>query len=125
MSDFNRMEEMLSTLITMVGGMREDMNEMRGDINEMREDINELKVEQAKMRDDINELKVEQAKMREDINELKVEQAKIRTDNETKHKEIMNMLHVIKAEQDYVWDKTVHNERDIVKIREEVRLLKE
>lgn len=39
-------------------------------------------------------------------------------DNARRHDEILYELKVMKIDQDFIWDKAVRNEREIIKIRE-------
>jgi hypothetical protein len=82
-------EEMLSQLIGMVGNMREDLLGVKEEICVIKEDLQGVKEEQVK------------------INQL----------SEIRHKEIMNKFDLLVIDQDYIWEKSARNEREIAKLK--------
>jgi regulator of replication initiation timing len=89
-----RIEDMLSNLITMVGSIN------------------------SKLQSSLEE----QAAMRSDISAIQKEQSAMRSEMETRHSEIMDKLKIIQADQDYIWEKSARNEREIAKIKNRVQL---
>jgi hypothetical protein len=85
----DRMEDMLSNLITMVGNLNQQFQEMKMEMNEMKNDHQEMKNEQILMR----------------------------SDNERQFAKIHKTLAEIRSDQDYIWEKAVRNEREIAKLK--------
>jgi chromosome segregation ATPase len=115
MSENNRMEEMLSTLITLVGTIRSDQEIMREDFKELKTEINGIKGE-------LTDIKTELSGIKTEINDMKSEIKDIHNEGEKKHKEILDKLSLIEADQDHIWDKAVRNEREIVKLKKQYEL---
>jgi regulator of replication initiation timing len=84
MSDQN-IENMLSQLIRMVGTMQADLQEMKRDQQEM---------------------KLDQQEMNTRLDKIEVKQ-------EEQHKEILERFERLERDQDFIWEKTVKNERDL------------
>ncbi|PLR86583.1 hypothetical protein CVD25_03715 [Bacillus canaveralius] len=95
-----KIEEMLTNLITMVGGMRSEQQSMRED--------------QASMRSELVLMREDQAAMKTEITAIKEDQAAMRTEMDGRHREIMVKLNEMKADQDYTWQIAVGNQREIV-----------
>jgi rubrerythrin len=84
---FNKIEDMLSQLIHMVGTMKAEQEEMKADLGT-------VKREQGELKDTVNILK---------------------RDNEHAHKEMLETLKSLESDQDFIWQKAVKNERDIAR----------
>ncbi|RSK55253.1 hypothetical protein [Bacillus canaveralius] len=98
-----KIEEMLTNLITMVGGMRSEQQIMKED--------------QASMRSELVLMREDQAAMKTEITAIKEDQAAMRTEMDGRHREIMVKLNEMKADQDYTWQIAVGNQREIVKLK--------
>lgn len=103
-------EEMLSQLIRMVGSIQPVILEMKSEITEIKSEITEMK-------SDISEIKCEQKSMREELQELKERQAQFELKSDNRHQEVMRAIHSLKADQDYIFQKAVRNEREIEKLK--------
>jgi hypothetical protein len=84
-----RMEEMLTNLITIVGNGNQLQKEM----------------------------KREQQEMKKELIEMKEEQSIMRIENEKQFSEIHKKLSDIQLDQDHIWEKVVRNERELAKIK--------
>jgi chromosome segregation ATPase len=134
----NRMEEMLSTLISMVGSIRKDqesfkiqLNDMQQDIKALQQDIVIVKQDIVEIKEDIKALQQDMVIVKQDIAEMKQDIAglkhenksihqemnEMKLENEKHHQETLNEFKVLKADLDLIWDKTVKNEREIAKIK--------
>ncbi|MDX5474992.1 MAG: hypothetical protein LPK00_05590 [Bacillaceae bacterium] len=98
----DKMEDMLSQLIQMVGSMKVDQEEMK------KEQL-EMKIEQ-------KEMKQTQKSFEQLLHELKYTQEKMVADNERDHHEILKRLKGLERDQDFIWEKSVRNERDIIRL---------
>ena len=101
-----RLEGMMSQLITMVGnmhnsiiGIQKDMNGMQKDINGMQKDMNEIQTVQKE-----HGLKFEAIELRMD---------KMETKNDLRHREVLNQMKRLERDQDFIWEKAVRNEREL------------
>ncbi|WP_156288177.1 hypothetical protein [Oceanobacillus salinisoli] len=101
---FDRLEDMMTTLINTVGKIMENQT------TTMSNDINEIKTEQSSMRDDINEIKTEQNSMQDKMDEMQKE-------NDTRHKEVIEKLTSIEADQEHIWGKSARNEREFARFK--------
>ena len=84
-----KIEEMLSQLITMVGGIREEQTSM----------------------------KEEQVSFRHELQGMKEELNSLRDESEIRHHEIMDRLSSLEFDHELTWEKTVRNEREIGKMK--------
>ena len=91
----DKMEDMLSQLIQMVGSMKVDQEEMKQEQKGMKQ---------------------KQQLTEQLLHELKYTQEKMAEDNEREHGEILKRLKGLERDQDFIWEKSVRNERDIIRI---------
>lgn len=113
----DRMEEMISTLITMMGSfkseIRSEITEVKAEITGVKSEVIELKTEITEIKTEINEMKTEidgiinsQLSMQEELRQM-------REENNGRHSEIISRFEILEANQEHTWEKTVMNERDI------------
>ena len=110
-------EEMLSQLIRMVGTIQPTIEGLKSEITEIKADIGGIKSEITEMKSDIGEIKCEQKSIREELQELRYRQAQFELKSENRHQEVMRAIHSLKADQDYIFQKTIRNEREIEKLK--------
>lgn len=101
--DSNKIEDMLSQLIRMVGSMQTEQQSMKSDMLEMKQEMLSMKQDMFEMKQDI-------ANLKQDI---------IRIDEKAdkRHVEILKELRSLKIDQDFTWEKAVRNERDIEQLK--------
>ncbi|MEW8988098.1 MAG: hypothetical protein AB2401_14070 [Bacillus sp. (in: firmicutes)] len=87
-----RLEGMMSQLITMVGNLHNSMSEMQKDMKEMQT------------------VQKEHGQKFESI-ELRMD--KMETKNELRHQEVLHQLKRLEKDQDFIWEKAVRNEREL------------
>jgi predicted nucleic acid-binding Zn-ribbon protein len=92
----DRMEDMLSKLITLVGNLNQQFQEMKNDMHELKSYMIDMKNYHL---------------------EMKNEQMQMRSDNEKQFTKIHKTLAEIRSDQDYIWEKAVRNEREIAKLK--------
>ena len=109
----DRMETMLSQLINMVGNLNEEQQEMKKDLQlfreeqlEMKKDLQSFREEQQEMKKDLQLFRKEQLEMKTQLNDL-VEKS------EERHQEVQANM----RDQDFIWEKTVRNEREIESLK--------
>lgn len=112
-----KVESMLSQLIKMVGTMHSDQLEMKQDIRGMKQDIHELKQDQHEMKQDIQEMKQDLRELKHDQQKLHVKVEKLETKSEEQHLEIVARFKAIEKDQNFIWEKTARNERDLANIK--------
>lgn len=95
----DRLESMISQLITMVAGLRQ---ELKSEIAELR-----------------TEFKSDMAGLR---SEFKSDMAAMSEKNDIRHEEVMEKLNFLDINQDITWEKTVKNEREIERLRKQLNL---
>ena len=104
----DRIENLLTQLVSQVASIMETQTEM--------------KIEQKEMRNDINALQTEQKEMRNDITSMQDKLNDIESTSEKRHRKVMDQLHLIRVDQDHIWEKVVHNERNIAILEGKVDL---
>ena len=80
----------------MVGTIHTEQQEMKRDLREMRQDIHEMKQNPKNMLENLQELE---------------------TKEEERHKVILERFKKIETDQDFIWEKTARNEREIAHIK--------
>ncbi|MGP4064465.1 hypothetical protein ACTWPF_06030 [Oceanobacillus sp. M65] len=100
---FDRMENTLSQIITMLGNVMEEQTAMKTDQATMKEELTTLKDMQAAM-------KADQATMWKEITAMKEE-------NKEQHTEVMDKLKTIEADQEHIWEKAARNEREFARFK--------
>jgi methyl-accepting chemotaxis protein len=93
----DKMEEMLTSLITIVGNMNEKLQDTQNDVHEMKKDVHEMK-------NDMDDMK----KNMQDIN--------------GKITNINTKLADMHADQDHIWEKAARNERELAKLKIHLQL---
>lgn len=88
----DKIEDMLSQLIGMVGKLNEEMQEMKKEQQEMKKDIQEMKKEQLEFKIQLNEIEQK---------------------NEKRHEQIIERFQTFERDKDFIWEKTARNEREI------------
>lgn len=99
----SNIENMLSQLIKMVGSLQSDVQEMKREQQEMKREQQEMKKEQ-------QEMKQTQYSMQTRLDELEMKA-------ETRHNEVVERFKSLERDQDFIWEKTVRNEREIGNIK--------
>lgn len=128
--DYQKIEDKLAQLIRMVGSIQKDQQEMKQEIREMKQEICEMKQEiqgikqeQSEMKQEIQTIKGEQQSMKEDLQEIRgltqrVEELDAK--EERRHREVLKRFKSIEIDQDFIWEKTSQNERDIANIKKQL-----
>ncbi|WP_077214887.1 hypothetical protein [Bacillus dakarensis] len=129
-----KIEDMLAQLIGMVGGiqaeqhsmkkdqqdLRTSLREMKRDQQEMKQDLQEMKRDQQEMKQDLQEMKRDQQEMKQIQQEMQIKLPEIETKGEERHKEIVDRFKAIENDQDFIWEKTARNEREIGNIKRQL-----
>jgi hypothetical protein len=97
-----RMEEMIGQLVGMVAKTSSLQLEMQRDMREMQSDMKEMQ----------SDLKVMRA-------DFETEKQK----NADRHDEIVGRLKSMEIDQDYIWEKTARNEREIEVLKRRLNLI--
>lgn len=95
----NRIESMLSQLISMVGSIQTEQQAMKSDIAEMKSEIKEVKQQQESIQNRLE---------------------KLETISEERHKEILERFESLERDQDFILEKTARNEREIGNIKRQM-----
>lgn len=92
----SKVEDMLSQLIRMVGTLQSDVQAIKVDMQEMKAEMQEMKA---------------------DIQKMKLDIERIESTSERRHTIVMKELRALKIDQDFVWEKSVRNEREIEQLK--------
>lgn len=112
---FDRMENTLSQIITMLGNVMEEQTAMKTDQATMKEELTTLKDMQAAMKADQATMKSDQATMWKEITAMKKE-------SKEQHTEVMDKLKSIEADQEHIWEKAARNEREFARFKNQFHL---
>ena len=99
----DKMENMLSQLIRMVGNIQSDLQEIKQEQQEMKREQQEMKREQ-------QEMKKVQQEMQSKLQELELK-------GEERHQEVLDRFKALEIDQNFIWEKTARNEREIANIK--------
>ncbi|EWG09954.1 hypothetical protein [Cytobacillus firmus] len=94
-----KMESMLAQLIKMAGSLQSDMQEVKKEQHEMKREQQEMKTEQQEMKKKLQELE---------------------TKSDQRHQEVLEHFKILERDQDFIWEKTARNERDIGNIKRQL-----
>jgi len=95
----DKVENMLSQLIRMVGNMQSEQQEMKQELKEMKQELVEVKQTQQDMQSKLQELEVK---------------------GEERHQEVLGRFKTLEMDQDFIWEKTARNEREIGNIKRQL-----
>jgi chromosome segregation ATPase len=119
-----KIEAMLSQLIKMVGNSQAEQQEMKRDLQdvkreqqEMKQDLQDVKREQQEMKQDLQEVKQDVHEIKKDQKSMQEKLQGLETKGEERHKEILARFTAIETDQDFIWEKTAKNEREIAHIK--------
>lgn len=105
-----KIESMLSQLIKMVGNSHAEQQEMKRTQQGLMQTQQEMKQDLQEVKQDLQEMKQDQKSMQEKLQELD-------SKGEERHKEILDRFTAIETDQDFIWEKTARNEREIAHIK--------
>ncbi|MBT2692116.1 hypothetical protein [Bacillus sp. ISL-55] len=102
----DRLEGMMSQLITMVGNLHNSMSDMQKNMDGMQKDMKE-------MQKDMKEMQTVQKEHGQKFESIELRMDKMETKNELRHQEVLNQIKRLEKDQDFIWEKTVRNEREL------------
>ncbi|OIJ15225.1 hypothetical protein BKP35_05090 [Anaerobacillus arseniciselenatis] len=101
-------------------GMKKELHEMKQEQQGMKKELHEMKQEQQGMKKELHEMKQEQQGMKKEQQGMKKELIKtnIKLDeleqkSEKRHEEVIQRFQAFERDKDFIWEKTVNNEREI------------
>ncbi|MED3549937.1 hypothetical protein [Cytobacillus praedii] len=97
----DKMEEMLTTLISMVGNMNDNQNKMDAQLEKMDARLDKMDTRLDKMDAQFGNFENNQSSMRN---------------------EILAKLSDMQADQDHIWEKAARNERELAKLKIHLQL---
>lgn len=101
-----RLEGMMSQLITMVGNLHNSMSDMQKDMSAMQKDMQEIQK-------DMKEVQTVQNEHGQKFEAIELTMDKMETKNELRHHEVLHQIKRLEKDQDFIWEKTVRNEREL------------
>jgi predicted nucleic acid-binding Zn-ribbon protein len=100
----DKMEEMLTSLITIVGNMNEKLQDTQNDVHEMKNDM-------VVMKNDMDDMKKNMDDMKKNMQDINGKITNINTKLADMH-----------ADQDHIWEKAARNERELAKLKIHLQL---
>lgn len=113
-----RMEEMLSSLISLVGNMNQKLQDSLVEQAAFGEKLTTMYEEQQEMRQEMQEIRQEMQEMRTDLQEVKKEQSIMHE----KMTGISDKLTDMQADLEHIWEKGARNERELAKLKIHLQL---
>jgi chromosome segregation ATPase len=111
----DKMEEMLTTLITMVGNINDKQNQMGEKLDRMENRLDKIEKRLDKMEDRLDKMENRLEMVEKKLDKLEDGQKSMR-------EEIMAKLKDMQADQDHIWEKAVRNERELAKLKIHLQL---
>ncbi|MBY6052558.1 hypothetical protein [Cytobacillus firmus] len=111
---------MLAQLIKMVGSLQSDMQEMKKEQQEMKKEQQEMKKEQLELKIEQQGMKYTQQSMQGELKEVQNKLMELETKSDQRHQEILEHFKILERDQDFIWEKTARNERDIGNIKRQL-----
>jgi predicted nucleic acid-binding Zn-ribbon protein len=105
-----KIENMLSQLIRMVGNIQSEQQEMKQVQQDMQGKLQNM---ENKLQDMDNKIKDMDIKLQEIDSKLQGLEAK----GEERHQEVIDRFKALEIDQNFIWEKTVRNEREIANIK--------
>ena len=117
-TQMDRMEGMLANLISVVGSTNQQLKSMD-------QQLQSVVQKQESMEQTLQSVVQKQESMEQILQRVDQEQQFIRQEMQTMKTDISGMKTILvemRAEQDYLWEKTVKNERELVKFKSHLQL---
>ena len=97
--DVDKIENMLSQLIRMVGSIQSEQQEMKQELQGIKQELQGVKQELVGVKQDQQEIEVK---------------------GEERHQEVLDRFKALENDQDFIWEKTARNEREIGNIKRQL-----
>ena len=97
--DVDKIENMLSQLIRMVGNIQSEQQEMKQELQGIKQELQGVKQELVGVKQDQQEIEVK---------------------GEERHQEVLDRFKALENDQDFIWEKTARNEREIGNIKRQL-----
>lgn len=109
----DRLEGMMSQLITMVGNIHNTMIEMQKTINGMQTRMDGMEKSMDGMEKSMDGMLAVQKEHGQKFEAIELGMDKMETKNELRHQEVLQHLKRLEKDQDFIWEKAVRNEREL------------
>lgn len=120
-NQLDKMEEMLATLINMVGNTNSRLDKVEEKLDKIEVRLDKVEERLDKMDERFDKMEARLDKMDERFDKVDVRLEKIQDDQRITRREIMEKLIVIQADQDHIWEKAVRNEREIAQVKSQLQ----
>ena len=104
--DVDKIENMLSQLIRMVGNIQSEQQEMKQELQGIKQELQGVKQELVGVKQDQQDM---QGKLQD-----------IEVKGEERHQEVLDRFKALENDQDFIWEKTARNEREIGNIKRQL-----
>ena len=111
--DVDKIENMLSQLIRMVGNIQSEQQEMKQELQGIKQELQGVKQELQGVKQELVGVKQDQQDMQGKLQDLEVK-------GEERHQEVLGRFKALENDQDFIWEKTARNERDIGNIKRQL-----
>ena len=99
----DKIENMLSQIIRMVGSIQSEQQEMKHELQGMKQTQQEMKQE-------LQEMKQVQQDMQSKLQDIEAK-------GEERYQEVLDRFKALEIDRNFIWEKTVRNEREIATIK--------
>jgi formiminotetrahydrofolate cyclodeaminase len=97
--------------------MEERLENIENMLSQLIKMVGNLNIEQQEMKKEQQEMKKEQQEMKKEQQEMKKEFQNAGIKSEERHHEVVDRLKSLEIDQDFIWEKTVRNEREIENLK--------
>lgn len=114
-SRLDKIEDMLATLITMVGNNNNKQSKMEQRLGSMEQKVDSMEQRLGSMEQKVDSMEQRLDNVEQNLTEIKNEQSSMR-------EEIMTKLTDMQADQNYIWEKAAKNERELAIIKSRLQI---
>ena len=86
-------------------------------VRNIQSDIQEIKQEQQEIKQEQQEMKREQQEMKKVQQEMQSKLQGLELKGEERHQEVLDRFKALEIDQNFIWEKTARNEREIANIK--------
>ena len=104
--DVDKIENMLSQLIRMVGNIQSEQQEVKQELQGIKQELQGVKEELVGVKQD-------QQDMQGKLQDLEIK-------GQERHQEVLDRFKTLENDQDFIWEKTARNEREIGNIKRQL-----
>jgi len=116
----DKIESMLSQLIRMVGNIQSEQQEMKQVQQDMQGKLQGMESKLQDMEGKLQDMDSKLQSMDSKLTDMEGNLQGIKAKGEERHQEVLGRFKALEIDQDFIWEKTVRNEREIGTIKRQL-----